>query len=124
MRQEKHTPLPYKKGEKIGSATEGPYFVSYDEKHIIPFESVEYKGIKVIGCLESYQVIVAEFPDNNPDSLANAEFIVRACNSHYELLEALKELVEFKHFPMSKNPQYGMALEIGKAAIAKAEAKQ
>lgn len=24
---------------------------------------------------------------------ANAEFIVRACNSHYELLEALKELV-------------------------------
>jgi hypothetical protein len=27
------------------------------------------------------------------EARANAEFIVRACNSHYELLEALRELV-------------------------------
>jgi pyridoxal biosynthesis lyase PdxS len=29
---------------------------------------------------------------NNPT--ANAEFIVKACNNHYQLLEALKSLIE------------------------------
>ena len=31
--------------------------------------------------------------DDDPEANANAEFIVRACNSHYELYEALKDFV-------------------------------
>jgi len=32
-------------------------------------------------------------------AVANAAFIVRACNSHYELLEACKKVLEISHDP-------------------------
>lgn len=52
---------------------------------------------------------------------ANAAFIVRACNSHEELLEALKQLVE-------AGPVYGMINNApflnAKAAIARATGGQ
>jgi hypothetical protein len=46
--------------------------------------------------------ICAMFADESAE--ANAEFIVRACNSHYELLEALKEAEEHsrRRLPVKK----------------------
>ena len=48
---------------------------------------------------------------------ANAEFIVRACNSHYELLEVVRKVAE--HFADTDAPLGAAA----RAAIAKAEGK-
>ena len=52
---------------------------------------------------------------------ANAEFIVTACNSHYDLLEALEELWESGNnttYAFTKDG--GKALEKARAAIQKA----
>lgn len=41
------------------------------------------------------ETLIAEvFDENEAEWKANAEFIVRACNSHYELLEHLRNIVE------------------------------
>jgi len=44
---------------------------------------------------------------NNREQDANLEFIVRACNSHYDLLEALEELLdaETAEFPPASEGQ-------------------
>jgi predicted negative regulator of RcsB-dependent stress response len=50
----------------------------------------------------SSYVKVASCRDFSEDlSKANAEFIVKACNNHYQLLEALKEAVSLvdAHYP-------------------------
>ena len=55
---------------------------------------------------------------------ANAEFIVRACNSHDELLAALRELTrawDSTQFPVSD--RMDAALKDADAAIAKAEGR-
>lgn len=41
-----------------------------------------------------YQHLVIGEMDDLPEAQANAEFIVRACNAHDELLEALEEVTE------------------------------
>lgn len=51
---------------------------------------------------------------------ADAEFIVRACNSHYELLEALKHLARYEAFSDSS---WYPAIKAAQEAIAKAEGK-
>jgi hypothetical protein len=52
----------------------------------------------------------------SPESQANANFIVRACNSHYDLLDALKAVVSVAD---RKTEEFDAA----RAAIAKAEGK-
>ena len=52
--------------------------------------------------------------------VANAEFIVRACNSHADLLEACKDLV----IAAEETGYAGLALARAKAAIAKAEGRE
>lgn len=51
-----------------------------------------------------------------------SNLIVRACNSHYELLEALKSLVGLAEM-RGQLHEYTAALNDARAAIAKAEAK-
>jgi len=52
---------------------------------------------------------------------ANAEFIVRACNSHTELLEALELLVKEFHPLMTWNHGYDKLFNKASAAIAEAK---
>ena len=64
---------------------------------------------------------IAQIEHNNCE--ANAEFIVRACNSHYELLEACKRTVEMfdkNSIAMNELPYTYTRL---KQVIAKAEGK-
>ena len=58
------------------------------------------------------------------ETKANAAFIVRACNSHEELLAALKGLVPYQATwsEPAKTP-YGRAIAAANAAIAKAEGR-
>lgn len=61
---------------------------------------------------------------DEPTDEANAEFIVRACNSHDDLLAALKELLEDPDYQIAigGNPRAVDAmLARARAAIAKAE---
>lgn len=52
---------------------------------------------------------------------ANAAFIVRACNSHYELLEALEALSEMLYAaPNWMLQRYRLPISKARAAIAKA----
>lgn len=52
----------------------------------------------------------------------NATFIVKACNSHYELLEALKELEELVTAHIGEEAD--IWCRSSRAAIAKAEGRQ
>lgn len=62
-----HTPTPFKQG--------------YNDNQVI---WADYKRVATLEC-------------SNKDWKANAKFIVKACNSHYELLEACKEaLIMYK----------------------------
>jgi len=56
------------------------------------------------------------------EHIANAEFIVQACNSHYELLEACKKLVTAVQ--SWHTGEWFDALVTGKQAIAKVEPKE
>ncbi|MGZ8432797.1 MAG: hypothetical protein ACXWYM_00435 [Candidatus Binatia bacterium] len=65
----------------------------------------------------------AQGDDNSLEELkANAEFIVRACNSHYELLEALQET--WAHFGDAMSDEEIALKEKSLAAIAKAKGEQ
>lgn len=52
---------------------------------------------------------------------ANAEFIVRAVNCHYELLDALKKVTDYADDCASDREEYPLCIESARAAIAKAE---
>lgn len=85
----KHTPLPwsYKRTHQLSSDT---WYVLIDPSGKGPIVDVGGKDV-------SGQIAEAKHLTTNHEEIAaNAEFIVRACNSHYELLEALKEIMRFK----------------------------
>lgn len=74
MTQEiKHTPLPWQLDQ-------------YDDENIIYVEGDE--GDSFPSC---YQEIAKNDDWEDGENRANAEFIVRACNNHYDLIEALEE---------------------------------
>lgn len=61
-------------------------------------------------------------PEGEPE--ANAEFIARACNSHYELLAACKTLLSIIHAQAAVvDSKFNNGIESARAAIAKAEGK-
>lgn len=51
----------------------------------------------------------------------NAEFIVRACNSHYDLLEALEAMLTVEEDLLAEDHEIDDAVMKAKAAIAKAK---
>lgn len=92
MTQEtKHTPLPYRMTEYFAGDTAGEYLWSVysgDEnnlKTIADYRAYSYKDKRINGKKEAAEVERKQ---------ATAEFIVRACNSHYELLEAISLALE------------------------------
>jgi len=74
----------------------------------------------VLGCVgRSYGLRSAEYgivKNHTPEGKANAAFIVRACNSHYELLEALEDAVQ-----CIEPDVYPSAYSAARAAISKAK---
>jgi hypothetical protein len=74
----------------------------------------------------SREGIVAEARMLTPQGIANAEFIVRACNAHDELVAALKALTQDSRFALQigGNPNAVAALvRQVDAALAKAEGR-
>lgn len=67
---------------------------------------------------------LSDEPSDTGANEANAEFIVRVCNSHYELLKACKKLVKSISEAHESTPHQMMAIDHASAAIAKAEGKQ
>lgn len=109
MLNQKHTPSPYKKGSRCKLI---PRVDGFDLEAIL---AVEIR-------LDTTQ------PGNPAIAYArksdDAEFIVRACNSHYELLEVLKAILEDCTFEKRSGIQRNVNeyRAVAKAAIAKAEA--
>ncbi len=72
-----------------------PWVVEDDERtHICRIsgdETIEVVGYNVSG---EREVIGCEGILGGPEGEANAAFIVRACNSHYQLVSALREAIE------------------------------
>lgn len=66
MREVKHTPLPWKA------------------------EAGEGRGARIVGADEKWSALPCG--DTDETVIANKAFIVRACNSHYELLDALRRI--------------------------------
>jgi len=82
----KHTPAPWKVGGYDGVTIYAPDD-SDGDPCIISTLNIRSKNIQ-------YLHDVFSFPKYSSQQ-ANAEFIVRACNNHHELLEALEECLEY-----------------------------
>lgn len=88
-----HTPLPYK---------------------MIKFPN--YDGGTYIAIHQGDETCIAKWYSATPQDEENAAFIVRACNSHYDLLEVLKAALVLMEGQFGESPAI-------RAAIAKAEGK-
>lgn len=116
MSKAKHTPLPWL-SERFGVAFNGSSELS------------EY--------IKLPSAWVEDAWTGDPEATANVDFIVRACNSHYEMLEALVGLAEdvetvarnsyatvegpFEQDWLTEDPQGYAAWKKARDAIAKAE---
>jgi len=76
MTEYKHTELPFSVGETRGDYIDINHHVSY------------------AGAISGVIVKVTARQSWKQEAEANAEFIVKACNSHYELLEALQAVID------------------------------
>ena len=72
---------------------------------------------------EVYAPLVATITNNGPVDRENAAFIVKACNCHAELLEALKAVETIADWDGEATPHYLECWAKARAAIAKAEGK-
>ena len=98
----KHTPVPWKVDEQYKA-------------------DVQTADGKLEICTTSKSVLLEGNTPSRAETLANAAFIVRACNCHDELLAAFKKI---KKQLTQSNDRFQMIAEIEKitnAAIAKAE---
>ena len=68
--------------------TPGPWEIC---KHGTPEAFPQY-GVYAEGNQNDHVIVKG---DNQENAEANAAFIVRACNSHYEMLEALKQYIRY-----------------------------
>lgn len=75
MSEIKHTPLPW---EWVKQEDRDPILVS------------KLTGETIIDSAPYENIWFATFNNNSDGIVPDAEFIVRACNSHYELVEALE----------------------------------
>jgi len=85
--QAKHTPTPYK-ACKAHEGFNGPYF------DIEPEDQAEYDA-KPYTSIESAEGIVCNAHDLFTFKPGDAEFIVKACNSYEELVDALSRLLHY-----------------------------
>ena len=108
----KHTPLPWKVEPIYNNKTgEIQYYI----------KDINQDTIADLYFTRSIDGETKFFP--HPNSEANAAFIVRACNSHYELLEALKDLTDAIKDGMGKSA-INLRVSLAEEAIARAEAGQ
>jgi hypothetical protein len=78
-----HTPLPW----SISHGYAAPYFAA-EPAHYVSGPKAESVGIKLASPWREGAW------DDDPEAKANAEFIVHACNAHYELVAALREALD------------------------------
>ena len=98
MTEHKHSPLPWKLHSKAHAHIETSYG-----------RSTAACGGVTDGQLED---------GGQSENKANAKFILRACNSHYELVEALEQILAMAI--ADEKPQYRWHTEdIARAALAK-----
>lgn len=100
-RQSKHTPLPWK---VYYAKNNGQVILGTGEEN---------------GC--AIQNHSGAFWRDDDEAKANAEFVVRACNSHYELLEALECLLDKADKEWGKSLVWRVTRDEARLAIAKAK---
>jgi hypothetical protein len=85
----KHTPLPWKILGEDKSVDDIPYIeISVDKDF-----GDDFKKICKVDCTldwETGDVLIAD------EDKSNAEFIVRACNSHYELISLVEKCIKLE----------------------------
>jgi len=98
-----------------------------ENKHTkLPFRVVDdkWKGVSITGG-EQVTFTVCTLNRHHPLKITNAEFIVRACNAHYGLLEACEKMVTAWHENnLVELRQMSKAILLAKQAIAKATGNQ
>lgn len=68
----------------------------------------DYAIIKIDG-MPGTTFIAKEIKQGYDDGKSDAEFIIKACNNHYALLEALKGLLDAANVPPGKQVEDGYA---------------
>lgn len=114
----KHTPLPWKYENKIGAGLQILASIPFKANCIEFILKDDYQVIFQMLAHEPWiQFASKEWKEMQK---ANAEFIVRAVNNHYELLKACKDAKWY----LSAFPQNKVLLDLLTKAIAKAEGKE
>ena len=86
----------------------------------------DWEGQPVISCQGKTIAILTcgdEFSPKFKEAMANAKFIVKACNSHYELLEACKRLLQKADVWECEKADMEYYIKFAKQAISKAESE-
>lgn len=106
----KHTPTPWKTGGRIGS---------------LNIDAENGRGIATCGYTDTSDVT-----KSLAENVANAEFIVRACNSHDDLIHYLKRIAQIAEIRQNENLNDATIhaitecmMSLAKEALAKAEGK-
>lgn len=98
-----HTATPYKLGRTYENDGAPETIISADDEH------------------ESAVAVALDFGAHSPTTrLKNAEFIVRACNAHDDLVKALQDIAD--DCADASPPSYGAIRQAAKQALAKAGA--
>ena len=86
MADQKHTPLPWKHRKHDDWSQ---YYGNIEGEY----------GKNESGIMEIRTIAVTLKYGEPEENEANAEFIVQACNNHYEMLKLLKDVVECPNLP-------------------------
>lgn len=121
MTEVKHTPLPWKM-VSAPNFDNGNVYTSIQpvKVHEETMKPLAMANVEHHVCRMSHTAAEWRFSYHRE----NAAFIVRACNSHYELLDALKALSSAVFIPNDeRSPDLVTAIELTVAAIDKAEGR-
>jgi hypothetical protein len=121
MTNTRHTPLPWLATSARKQSNSGNYRAQI--RHIVhaPETGMDFNAYPAHA--------LGGIHDTKEVAEANATFIVKACNAHYELLEALKRSLAFAEYELelrlpSADPEYieyaQKAVDTARSAIAKA----
>lgn len=108
-----HTPTPWTSG--FGSTREG----SYADIYTLPSAAIRAQGVRSVAIAKCH--VHADKSDLE-SQIANAAFIVRACNAHDDLVALAQRIEKLSSSPLQRDYVPAEIQQMARAALAKAGA--
>ena len=86
-----------------------------------PWKSYNHYVLSSVGDIANCQIVQEGNPITPEESYANAEFIVKACNNHDALMEALKDCLAVLRLDSDMEEDFAEEIKKAKTALAQVE---